>query len=115
VRRPRHLQPSPVLLQDASGQPGQHPFVANERGGPSHDLGHSGGHGPHHDQPCSLGDFDKIKSPKYYEACQLVYDSFDKFNKIITGTDSPPSCLLVKNYEADQTKKAADKDAKKKE
>jgi hypothetical protein len=42
------------------------------------------------------GDFDKIKSPKYYEACQLVYDSFDKFNKIITGTDSPPVASLSK-------------------
>ena len=61
------------------------------------------------------GDYDKIKSTKYYEACQLVYESFDKFNKVITGTDSPPTCLLVKNYEAEQTRKASDKEAKKKE
>jgi hypothetical protein len=57
------------------------------------------------------GDFSKIQSPKYYEACQLVYDMFDKFNKVITGTDNPPTCLLVKNYESDAAKKATEKDA----
>jgi hypothetical protein len=56
------------------------------------------------------GDYDKIQSPKYYEASQLIYDTFDKFNKVITGANNPPTCLLVKNYESDAAKKASDKD-----
>jgi hypothetical protein len=39
------------------------------------------------------GQYASIKIAKYYEAVSLVYDTWDKFNKIILGMDSAPTCL----------------------
>ena len=55
------------------------------------------------------GEHASITSSKYYEAISLVFDTWDKFNKVITGTETPPVCLLVKNYEAEQAKRAQEK------
>ncbi len=48
------------------------------------------------------GQYSTIPSDKYYEAIDLVNDATDKFNKIISGMDSTPTCLLVTNYEHNQ-------------
>ena len=54
-----------------------------------------------------------IPSDKYYKAIDLVNDATDKFNKIISGTDNTPTCLLVTNHENDQAQKDSAKTAKK--
>ena len=59
------------------------------------------------------GQYSTIPSDKYYEAIDLVNDATDKFNKIISGTDSTPTCLLVTNYEHDQDQKVSAKPPKK--
>jgi hypothetical protein len=50
------------------------------------------------------GQYASIKTAKYYKAVSLVYDRWDRFNKIISGTDSTPICLLITNYEPAQAK-----------
>ena len=50
------------------------------------------------------GQYASIKTAKYYKEVSLVYDRWDKFNKIISGMDSIPICLLITNYEAAQAK-----------
>ena len=59
------------------------------------------------------GQYSAIPSEKFYEAIDLVNDTTDKFNKIISGMDSTPTCLLVTNYENDQAQKASAKTEKK--
>ena len=53
------------------------------------------------------GQYTSIPTDKYYEAVDLVNDATDKFQKIISGTDSAPTCLLVTNYENDQAQKVS--------
>ena len=59
------------------------------------------------------GQYASIPTDKYYEAIDLVNDTTDKFNKIISGTDSAPTCLLVTNYEHDQAQKVSPKASRK--
>ncbi len=56
--------------------------------------------------------YSTIPSDKYYEAIDLVNDATDKFNKIISGTDSTPTCRLVTKYEHDQAQKVSAKPQK---
>jgi hypothetical protein len=51
------------------------------------------------------GQYSAIATTKYDKARTLIADTIDKLGKIVNGTDSAPSCLLVQNYENDQEKK----------